>query len=53
MRNAKLNNEKKIIEDTMKNAKGAEAQDVAQVVMSERHRTEVQNLGQRQQQRRG
>lgn len=52
VRNAKLNNEKKIIEDTMKNAKGAEAQDVAQVVMSDRHRNEVQSLGQRQQQRR-
>jgi len=52
VRNAKLNNEKKIIEDTMKTASGAEAQDVAQVVMSKRHLDEVQSLAQRQEQRR-
>lgn len=52
VRQAKINNEKKVIEETMRHSGGAQAQDVAQVVMANRHREEVQSLATRQAKRR-
>ncbi|CUE73353.1 membrane-associated protein, putative [Bodo saltans] len=52
VREAKISNEKKLIDETMRSSNGAQAQDVAQVVMSDRHREEVATLAGRQQKRR-
>jgi hypothetical protein len=54
LRQAKMEQEKKVIDEHVaRTGKKDDIQDVAQVVMAERHRTEIQDLARRQQQRRG
>lgn len=54
VRQAVMDQEKKVIDEVMakQGAKVENAQDVAQLVMADRHRNEVQELGRKQQQRR-
>eukprot|EP00744_Colponema_vietnamica_P001004 GILI01001723.1.p1 GENE.GILI01001723.1~~GILI01001723.1.p1 ORF type:complete len:1359 (-),score=635.87 GILI01001723.1:499-4206(-) len=53
VRQAKLNHEKRAIEEAVKKANGAaKAEEVAEIVMSDRHRQEMQDLQARQAKRR-